>query len=241
MVTLIRYYVLGSTLTTFDSLSNPVNFNHAILTILRRGEHNSYLSFPTTLLEILSKACQLANKFSASLRGGSDQYSSLVEGALFLLERIDTFHVESWARSVDGIYNHRTVTRIHTASAHQNAVRIYTCRSVGDLDLLGFEIERLVENIIHHLSFLDAEDPLFKATAWPTFIAGAETNNPTHRQWALDRFDHLWSAMPWGYVQTANEVMQLAWSLRDRCLSDATLQIGWIHQLKNMQKHWLIA
>ncbi|KAI9037684.1 uncharacterized protein KD926_000100 [Aspergillus affinis] len=237
----LTYYVLGSTLTHFDPLPDPPEFNAGILATLRRGEPNSYLSFPTTLLDILFRACELANKLFASLTKGTDQYSSLVEEALSLLASIDSFDINSWALSIDSIYTHRMVRRMHTASAHQDAVRIYICRSVGDLDLLGFDIERLVENIIHHLSFLDAEDPLFKATAWPTFIAGAETNNHAHRQWALERLDQLWSAMPWGYVQTANEVMRMAWGLREKSPSGAALQAGWIHQLKSLGNHWLIA
>ncbi|PLB44098.1 hypothetical protein P170DRAFT_392122 [Aspergillus steynii IBT 23096] len=236
----LTYYVLGSTLTTLDSSADPLKFPADILAILRRGEPNSYLSFPTTLLEMLFRACDLANRFFSSLHEGTNTYSALVEEALSLLERIDAFDVDSWALSVDGANTRRRSTRIHTASAHKNAVRIYTCRSVGDLDLLGYDIERLVQNIVCDLSFLDAQDPLFKATAWPTFIAGAETNNSMYRQWAMDRLNCLWSAMPWGYVQTANEVMQIAWKLRDQP-SVVALQPGWINQLKGLGKHWLIA
>ncbi|BAE58438.1 unnamed protein product [Aspergillus oryzae RIB40] len=84
----------------------------------------------------------------------------------------------------------------------------------------NMDSETLVTEIIHHLSFIDPKDPLSKATSWPTFIAGAETDNPVYRQWALDRLSLLWNVLPWGYVQTAVEVMRMAWRLRDEANSD---------------------
>ncbi|KAE8366018.1 fungal-specific transcription factor domain-containing protein [Aspergillus caelatus] len=230
----LTYHVLGSTLTnspTFlDPFALPIN-------ILRRSEANSYLSFPTTLLQILFRACELSNiAFTLPVT----ETPALTNEASSLLSAAQSFDVTAWANNVEGAPTHRTPNRIHTALAHQNAVCIYIYRSITHPPV-DMNSEALVTEIIHHLSFIDPKDPLSKATSWPTFIAGAETDNPVYRQWALDRLSLLWNVLPWGYVQTAVEVMQMAWRLRDEAGPDSIGIFGWVQQLKALGNHWLIA
>lgn len=232
-----RYHVLGSTLTNSTTFLDPFSLPIDITTILRRSEANSYLSFPTTLLQILFRACELSN---IAFTLPATETPNLINEASSLLNAAQALDVEAWANNVEGAPTHRTLNRIHTALAHQNAVCIYIYRSIA-YDPTDMDSETLVTEIIHHLSFIDPKDPLSKATSWPTFIAGAETDNPVYRQWALDRLSLLWNVLPWGYVQTAVEVMRMAWRLRDEANSDIMGVSGWVQQLKALGNHWLIA
>ncbi|KAB8211610.1 fungal-specific transcription factor domain-containing protein [Aspergillus parasiticus] len=233
----LTYHVLGSTLTNSTTFLDPFSLPIDITTILRRSEANSYLSFPTTLLQILFRACELSN---IAVTLPATETPPLINEASSLLNAAQSFDVESWAKNVEGGPTHRTPNRIHTALAHQNAVCIYIYRSVAYYPA-DMDSEALVTEIIHHLSFIDPKDPLSKATSWPTFVAGAETDNAVYRQWALDRLSLLWNVLPWGYVQTAVEVMQMAWRLRDESGTDYIGVSGWVQQLKALGNHWLIA
>ncbi|KAL2847583.1 fungal-specific transcription factor domain-containing protein [Aspergillus pseudodeflectus] len=73
----------------------------------------------------------------------------------------------------------------------------------------------LVHTVVYHLSHVGVSDPLFKATCWPTFIAGAETDDPVYREWAVERLRQFWALIPWGYIRTAVEVMRMSWAVRD--------------------------
>ncbi|KAB8279203.1 fungal-specific transcription factor domain-containing protein [Aspergillus minisclerotigenes] len=233
----LTYHVLGSTLTNSTTFLDPFSLPIDISTILRRSEANSYLSFPTTLLQILFRACELSNMIFTL---PATEAHALINEASSLLDATRSFDVTAWANNVEGAPTHRTPNRIHAALAHQSAVCIYIYQSITHYPA-DMDSEALVSEIIHHLSLIDPKDPLSKATLWPTFTAGAETDNPVYRQWALDRLSLLWNVLPWGYVQTAVEVMQMVWRLRDESGTDSMGVGGWVQQLKASGNQWLIA
>ncbi|KAL2816007.1 fungal-specific transcription factor domain-containing protein [Aspergillus cavernicola] len=232
------YYVLGCTLMGSNHLSDPFLFPGDIVAALIRAEANSWLSLPTPLLQILFKACELSNL--ASTMTGSTKDASAITYASTLLQAAQTFDINAWAESLEGTRS-RTQSRIHAAVSHQNAVRIYICRSIDQISSLDDDPEKLVANIISHLSHVGVTDPVFKATCWPTFISGVETNNLVYRQWALDRLHTFWNIFHWGYLKIAIEVMQTTWSLRDACGYNATGEGNWIRQLKGLKRYPLIA
>ncbi|KAF7591674.1 hypothetical protein BBP40_001252 [Aspergillus hancockii] len=209
-IALIRDRIASDCLTT---LFNPCRLPLDITTILKRAEANSYLSFPTTLLQTLFRACELSNMQFPAPTSDNPTYVALRDEASSLLKVAHSFDVNSWANTVEGIHSPRTSVRLHTALAHQNAKALSPT------------------HLIHHLPFIDPRDSLVKATSWTTFIAGAETDNLEYRQWALDRLNRLWSVLPWGYVQTAVEVMQMAWYLRDTSVLDHAETVGWVEPL----------
>lgn len=213
-----------------------------IIPSLTRAELNSYLSLPTPLLQTLFKACELSNRVSLGEMLGADP-NPLLTQASDLLHTVQSFNVYAWAATLEGDPSStRTLSRIHTALAHQNAVTIYILRSVEQISpapMAGLcDTESLVTEIITHLSLVGLTDPFFKATSWPTFIAGAETDNVVYREWAVQRLREFWNLIPWGYLRTEEEVMRRAWGLRD---GDTQKRGGWIQQLKGMERHWLLA
>ncbi|KAL4883157.1 fungal-specific transcription factor domain-containing protein [Aspergillus karnatakaensis] len=232
------YYVLGSTLMKTSTLSDPFLFAGDIMEVLTRAEANSYLSLPTPLLRILFKACELSNLVSTTK--GQEESTALIENAYILLQAARSFNVNAWAEGLERSSSTRALSRIHTALAHQSAVRIYICRSVDQIAPLGEDTEALVDNIVTHLSAVGVDDPIYKATSWPTFIAGAETDNPVLRRWAMDRLQVFYNLIPWGYVKTAGEVMQTTWRLRDAG-GDCSRSASWIQEIKALERYWLIA
>ncbi|KAL4909578.1 hypothetical protein BDW74DRAFT_174780 [Aspergillus multicolor] len=253
----LTWYILGSTLMNTTTLSDPFLFPGDITASLTRAEITSYISLPTVLLHNLFKACELSNLVSAGAMLNSDtqqtDYTPILAQAETLLQTTKSFNAHAWALSVEGAENANaplTLSRMHTALAHQNAVLIYITRSVDTIaspEILlgeGEDTERLVTNIITHLSLVGSADPIFVATTWPTFIAGAETDNPVYRRWALERLSEFWNLMPWGYVRTAMEVMRTTWRLRDQGAANGQGEPGrtsWIQQLRGLERYWLIA
>ncbi|KAL4754378.1 hypothetical protein BDW72DRAFT_190240 [Aspergillus terricola var. indicus] len=248
----LTWYILGSTLMKTTTLSDPFLLPGDIFAALTRAETTSYISLPTTLLRILFRACELSNLVSVStmLNDQNTDYSSILSQAHTLLQTTKSFDAHAWALSLERSPDSaRTLSRIHAALAHQNALLTYICRSVDSIAspaALGENTETLVTNIITHLSFVGSTDPIFVATTWPTFIAGAETDNPVYRRWAVDRLAEFWRLMPWGYVRTAIEVMETTWRLRDEARArvragEVLKRESWIQQLKELERYWLIA
>ncbi|KAL3485994.1 fungal-specific transcription factor domain-containing protein [Aspergillus germanicus] len=287
----LTYYILGSTLLRTPTLQNPfipppaenssrTSNSPSIIESLTRAETNSYLSLPTPLLQILFHACELANHVSISLSSGSlvnapgeEEYQSMLATARSLLGQVSSFDVVSWAEGLECSSSpERRQSRIHTALAHQAAVRIYIIRSVDGLPhpvssppttnpnlgllhsstSLDEDPSTLVHTIVSNLNHVDISDPLFKATCWPTFIAGAETDDPVYREWAVERLREFWALIPWGYIRTAVEVMRMSWAVRDGDGNADELGAGnvakvgrrgrgWIQGLKALERDWLIA
>lgn len=107
----------------------------------------------------------------------------------------------------------------------------------------------LVADIITHLSFIRPCDALFTATTWPTFIAGAETNDRETQEWVARRFQELWSVEPWGLIREALGLLEKIWVGRRDTVVDNEEEIAvkqgerdadWISDLLGSGADWLI-
>jgi len=98
----------------------------------------------------------------------------------------------------------------------------------------------LLDDILRRLSEVGEGDPLFKATSWPTFIAGAETTDPQWRAWALRRLLEVWGCCPWGYVVTAVEMLRETWRGRDGGDGEEVEGRGWLREVWDMDFGCLI-
>lgn len=174
--------------------------------------------------------------------------------ALGLSHAAKSFDPAVWAidlqpRSPADDLLHRTII----ASAHKAAVCIYLSRIVLALwpsAVLPDDLEILAAEIIAHLSNIHPGDALFTATAWPAFITGLETVDPTKRAWVVRRFQDLWEVEPWGLTREALGALRIIWDERndedavtrsnDRLYRQGWNQT-WIEKLKSMGTDWLIA
>ncbi|EOD45031.1 putative acriflavine sensitivity control protein acr-2 protein [Neofusicoccum parvum UCRNP2] len=236
----LTYYILGSTVSFHQSRASASRHFQYILPLLKRTESNSYLSCPPMLLQIMLSASYLCGIDPAQALA---EQIPLEEEASTLMQRAQSFDVHAWAQVVQCVTTYEDFeSRVHVASAHKSAIRLYIHRAVPSARLLdGAAVEGLVCDIVHHLSCIDCNDNLIKGTSWPTFVAGAESEDPARRAWAADRLRLLWRQMPWGYLSTALETLQVIWGMG--ALADGAPDaspVGWLQKLKKLGIEWII-
>ncbi|KAG8533548.1 uncharacterized protein KY384_001288 [Bacidia gigantensis] len=174
---------------------------------------------------------------------------------LHLLSTAKSFNPLSWAIDLqprspapDDIIN-----RTHIASAHRAAVCIYLSRMLLSLYphvQLSHDLESLVEDIMMPLSFILSDTEMFKAIAWPAFVAGAETRDPKRREWVKGKFHDLWEVQPWGVIRGALKVLEEIWErsksrkpvldLEGDIVNNERSGGDWIAELRVTGVDWLI-
>ncbi|KAF4533954.1 Acriflavine sensitivity control protein acr-2 [Lasiodiplodia theobromae] len=240
----LTFYILGSTVVSSRSRANASRHFQYVLPLLERAESNSYLSCPAVLLQIMLLASYLSGGQSTSATEEQQQPLSLEAEAAALLQRAQSFDVHAWAQGVQGISSDHDdfESRVHVASAHKSAICLYIHRAVPTAVLLdGEQTEMLVSDVIGHLALIGRDDNLIKGTAWPTFVAGAETADPARRAWIADRLVMLWRIMLWGYLPTALETLHVIWGTDDDCPNgEAGVREGWLQKLKRLGIEWMI-
>ncbi|KAI8722962.1 hypothetical protein NCS52_00150800 [Fusarium sp. LHS14.1] len=246
------YDLLGSSFAN-SYLPHSDGLSTTTMSLLQDAEGNHCSSFPAALLALIQAGAQLLKTKDFSTL--QDTLISLGQDeALDLLHAARSFDPAVWAidlqsRSPADDLLHRTTI----ASAHRAAVCIYLSRIVLALwpsASLPDDLEILAAEVIAHLSNIHPGDALFTATAWPAFISGLETVDPTKRAWVVRRFKELWEVEPWGLTREALKALRTIWDERnnedvvtnsnDRLYGQGGNQT-WIEKLKNMGTDWLIA
>ncbi len=225
------YHILGSTLSSGGLAARIARYAFQLLPVMKRVEVNSYLSCPPEILQIILAASQLSYEKDAC----TDLSLSAADEALQLINEALAFDINAWASHLQSLPHITDIeSRVHIASAHRSAACLYILqalpliRSVGSVDA-----DFLVDDILGHLAAVGEGDTFFKATSWPTFIAGAETRNAEKRTWALTRLLSIWKHCRWGYIFTAIEMLKAAWQLQDTPsrIGDSA---NWLQNLKGM-------
>lgn len=232
------YYIWSNAL---DSLLSPSAWTPStfdgdetkILDILLRTEANSYHSCPSRLLYIVFRTSRLARDIKSNKSGILiDQH---LQTCLELLEEIQAFDGDAWAAEVCakiaaavGYMDHVELEyRKHIAAAFRAAVYLFvllvapglpsrlSVRVSGD-DLSALpNTAALASTILHHLSFIPTDSPLFKFATWPIFLTGVETADPSSRTWVLDRLCEMRDLCPWGMLTSTMETLVVIWQMRD--------------------------
>lgn len=234
---LFIYHILGSTLSSGGLAANIARYAFELLPVMKRVEVNSYLSCPPEILRIILEASQLSYE-SASV---TDLSLPSAEQALFLIDQALDFDINAWAAEIQTLPHVTDMeSRVHIASAHRSAACLYilqalpVARSVRPVD-----VDFLVNDILNHLAAVGEDDPYFKATSWPSFIAGAETRDPEKRTWMMKRMLAIWGRFRWGYIFTAIEMLKATWQLQDRAVNSAG-GVNWLRDLKGLGFDYLI-
>ena len=137
--------------------------------------------------------------------------------------------------------------RVRIASAHRAAVCIYIARVLSATSPLLdsssgsalLSLTGLADEIVHHISYLNPGDNVFKCISWPLFLAGAESEDPIQRTWIMDRLDRFYGVMYWGYIPTVKNVLELIWKNKDRAVVGA--DNCWVDEVKELGTDLLIA
>ena len=97
----------------------------------------------------------------------------------------------------------------------------------------------LANDVVHHISHLKPGDAVFKCICWPLFLAGAESEDPTQREWIMNTLDTVYSEMYWGYLHTVKKVLETIWLCKDKAESGA--DNCWVDEVKDLGGDVLIA
>lgn len=178
---------------------------------------------------------------ASQLSTGPEDDESATEEAAALIQRAQDFDIKGWAEDLhrnDHFNNIPIESRVNVGSAHRLAACLYTSQAIPSAGIqLGENAgERLSHEVFEHLACVPDEDPNFKATAWPTFVAGAETKDPATREWVMNRLRRLVFWCPWGFLYTAMETLKVIWALE----SEGKNQRGWVQTLKDPELNFLI-
>lgn len=223
------YHILGSTLASGPWAAQITHYAFELLPVLKRTEVNSYLSCPSEILQIILSASQLSYETPCT-----DWTLSAADKALMLIDEALEFDIPAWATQLQQASNATDVeSRIHVASAHRSAVCLYILQALPLARAVrAVDTQFMVDDILSHLSQISEEDPYFKASSWPTFIAGAETRDAEKRTWTMTRLMEIWTVCPWGYVFTAIEMLKATWQMQDARPEDE--ETNWLRDLKAM-------
>ncbi|KAG6116958.1 hypothetical protein E4U13_001476 [Claviceps humidiphila] len=232
------YFIMASAFMPAVSLDSQSYFKPAqIISILRRAAANNYLCSPPEILVILYSASQLSN--TSSDASNADE---IRDAGLKLLQEAQSFDIDAWAndaRNVEYMPGVPIQSRVHAGSAHRLAACLYILQAIPSLAEIANHdevVRRLSDNIIEHLSCISDEDPNFKATTWPTFIAGAEARDPPRRDWVMNRLKRLVVSCPWGFLYTAMDTLQSIWDLDGKVMATKS----WVQLLKDPDLNFLI-
>lgn len=232
------YHILGSTLATGGLAARIARHAYEFLPVMKRVELTSFLSCPPELLQIILSASQLAHEtpWADSLVPAADE-------ALALMDQAFTLDIQAWAAHLQ---SHGIVSdldsRVHLACAHRSATCLYILQALPAVRAVRpVDLDSLVSDILSNLSNIDENDPYFKASSWPTFIAGAETRDPEKRTWSLSRLMAIWEICPWGYLFTAIEMLKATWALQDaNPESKDGSGVNWLRDLRGLGFEHLI-
>ncbi|GAB0134798.1 hypothetical protein EsDP_00003154 [Epichloe bromicola] len=232
------YFILASAFMPAASFDAQSYFQPAqIPSILQRAAANSYLCCPPEILTILHSASQLSN-----VPSDVASQEKIRDAGLALIQEAQSFDINGWAndvRNISYLQDAPIQSRIHAGSAHRLAACLYILQAIPSLSKMKNHdemAEQLSREIFEHLSSIPDEDPNFKATTWPTFIAGAEAHGRARRDWVMDRLQRLVVSCPWGFLYTAMEALQVIWDLDNKRKGTKS----WVQTLKNPEMNFLI-
>ncbi|KAK5655334.1 hypothetical protein OQA88_5901 [Cercophora sp. LCS_1] len=242
----ITYRILGSTISVVGAGKQSVYDGFDVLPILHRAEAYSYHCCPPVILNNILSASRL---YAQSINPSSTQDPSHIAtvSTEMLFDQSRSFDVAPWVYGIRGLSSGDDLeARVHLASAHRAAACLYILLARPDISEhppVRDQLDDFVLEILNHLAFIPVDHMLLKGIVWPTFMAGAQTDDRSWRKWCLDRLHAVsninpW-VCPWGYVRTAMEMMQHIWDTRD-VEPESEGNTDWIRRLKDMPEHCLI-
>lgn len=228
------YHILGSTLVSAGLSASIAQHALELLPAMERVEAESYLCCPSKILHIILNASQLSGDAI-----GPEIPPSVTESALDLIRRALAFDIRTWAFKLQSWTKVPDLSsRTAVAMAHRAAGCLYILQAIPSTRSRSpVSVPKLVKEILSHLAGVEEGDPHFKATLWPTFIAGAEVKDEASREWVLARLMKMWGCCPWGYVFAAVEMLRRTWKMRDEGSVD---EVGWLQEFWAMDMGFLI-
>lgn len=239
---------LGSTLVPPGALTSPLHLRSR-LNNARESSHVTSIGCPPELYQAI-------HFISAQRRRESQpDESSLIllhvsvdtQAVRDKLHQIRCFDLQAWASSITGA--NTTSAQIEHAAQMQIALiwklaaDIYASRIFYTLTKDTDFVMPSVSDLIREYDFLEEDDALLKCLIWPTFMAGAESTCPEHREWALRKFDRIWRITLSANSKNAKWVLMSLWEKHDKHKQQPETQVvddwDWIAELSSLDSHWI--
>lgn len=235
----LTYRVLGSAISGFVVESWAEHDLADLFSVLKRAEPYSYHCCPPGVLQITLSASRLC-----SGHGGETNAQTRIDIARSLLQQARSLDVLEWVYNIRGLSAHDDLNvRVSLASAHRATACLYIVLAVPEAAEGSVSAAMLVQEVLSHLANVPIDHVLLKGTVWPTFVAGAQTDDLSQREWCIERMHGVWATnpwiCPWGYVRTAIEMLHRLWEARDREPAGRR-KTNWLQQLKSMRDKCLI-
>lgn len=228
----VTYYALGSLFSRPNDNAMSTFKSIDMLSTLQRAAAFSYGCSPPLVLAVLAKAGNLS--------------PDDVSNAAALLAQLCTLDARAWVYAIEGLHGDLEL-RVSMANAHRSAACLYIVHAVPrvlDVSEPSMTAESLLHEILQHLASVPIEHSLAKGVTWPTFIAGAQAVDASSRQWCFDRLHAVWRytpwACPWGFIESAMEMLRGIWRKADEKLSDGQAALNWLQEVRGMADHCLI-
>lgn len=239
----LTYHILGSTLTAVDERTASIYDDIDISAVLHRAEAYSYHCCPPTILQIVVCATRLGPSGTSldTVQSEHGDTQNLTRTATSLLSQALSFDVRAWVDKIPDLSaDDDRDARVRLASAHRAAACLYIILilpvAVSQDRDKRLDTESLVTEILEHLSFVSSDHVLLKGSVWPSFMAGAQTDDLNQRQWCMLRLRSMWRSSPWicpwGYVETAMGTLGGVWATRDSLPTGEKKTWNWLKQLK---------
>jgi hypothetical protein len=237
------FYILGSTFT-FSALPSFIPDTIELEPILRYAETNNYLSCPGPLLKIMLESFALPNR---TVSCTPETFESIQHQLGNLLHRALEFDPVAWSCNFEPASPFEDLEkRIRIAAAHRSAVCIYLARVLPSTNPLIdptsgtaiVNLTALANDVVFQISHLEPGDALYKSICWPLFLAGAESRDPTQREWIMDTLDKLYGIIYWGYLHTSKRVLEAIWKYLDERNDGENC---WVEEVKGFGNEILIA
>ncbi|KAM7190961.1 Fungal specific transcription factor domain containing protein [Naviculisporaceae sp. PSN 640] len=243
----LTYHILGSTISAYGPDSAgfaKFGEKHDVISILSRHEAHSYQCCPPFILRTIMSASRLFD-LEPSARDEHSRY----QVARSLLRQARDYDVEEWVYGIRGLAPTDDLPRrVHVASAHRAACCLYIVLAVskndeGLPDEPNTRPDDFVDEIYECLKLMPPNHPLLKGLIWPTFMAGAQTDDTWRRGWFMDWLCSLLACKetvcPWGYVKTAIDMLQEIWDRREG-VPRGERSVNWLQELKGVREGYLI-
>ncbi|KAF7590127.1 hypothetical protein BBP40_003240 [Aspergillus hancockii] len=261
--------VMGSTLARPGSLSKPFYSSDMGPEALKRLEETSWVGCPAYLLEVIffvhegwyaepdpNTTPPAMNYSSTFLPKGSNPLQSPAA----LLHHIQAFNPVAWSEEMQSFLHLPDLSvRIALATIWQAAVYLYTSRvlsrprthdrATSSIFGLPPDHQDITNLLIQQIPLIPVADAHFKCLIWPTFIAGAECRDPSHRPFLLQTLSAIYYDVTSVNVRNAAWVLSLMWQKRDsrreqrQHTGDAPSyddeDFDWIQELDDSRIDWL--
>lgn len=230
--TVISDSILFDTMELALDTSRPwsSSITHSLLPLFERIGTSNHITYSLEMLHALTGACESLRQHSAT----ATLDPVLMNQITSAIRRIAAIDARSWAESFHRIHLCTTCPgdieiRIHLCEAHKAASIIFLARATGSTFILP--IETYQDRLVEHLKQISYGQYLFKATSWPTFIAGLEAIDEGTASGLIDRLQFMCSILPYDFVRRA---LRMVKSVRLGAWENNTAQGDWTARLRTI-------